>query len=67
MFKNQSKEILIYENTTLRDRIGKMITTLDGQIGKFKSLSYAYAKPDESVVNSLQTTKLNIQNSEDDY
>ena len=44
LFKNQSKEIHIYENTTLRDRLGKMIHNLDQGIAKFKSLTFAHAR-----------------------
>lgn len=46
LFKNQAKEILTYENQTLRNRLGEMMGTLERGIGKFKSMSFAYTKPD---------------------
>jgi len=66
LFKNQSKEILIHENTTLRDRLGKMITNLDHGINKFKSLSFAYARQEDQIPNQ-HSYKMNNSTSDEDF
>jgi hypothetical protein len=42
-----------------------MIQNLDKGIDRFKSLSFAYAKPDKQT--DLVLPKLNINNSEEDF
>ena len=37
----------MYENSTLRDRLGKMIHVLDQGISKFKSLHFSHTRPED--------------------
>lgn len=61
LFKNQSKEILVYENTTLREKLGKMIHKLDEGITKFKNLSFSYSRPDEELSLASRTFHYNVE------
>ena len=54
LFKNQSKEILIHENTTLRDKLGKMMQDLDKGMAKFKNLTYSHGQPEEQPKTSFE-------------
>jgi hypothetical protein len=69
LFKNQSKEIMAYENTTLRDRLGKMMHNLDHSINRFKNLSFSYTKPVELVSHTTTAARAHHHNNpfEEDY
>lgn len=65
LFKNQSKEILIHENTSLRERLGKMITKIDQGISHFKALPIVGLKEEEH--QRTHTPRTNPNNNEEDY
>jgi hypothetical protein len=65
LFKNQSKEILIHENTSLRERLGKMINKIDQGINHFKALPIVGLKEEEQ--QRTHTPRTNPNNNEEDY
>ena len=52
MFKNQSKEYLLYENRLLYNRLGKAITVMNGSIQRFKSITTYESERNSSTLRN---------------